>query len=183
MPNGFSADFQQIYKSSVSGKIKKRLGSINYKYPGNIRLEMAPPPVKTIFVSNPKESWYYTAPFITGEKGDVIISNSGHKDFVRIFDVLKKGLVDNENYKIIKKKNLVEIIYAKKMQKKLEVSKTVLKFKKLAKQSFKNIEWIEFFYINKKPVKMIFSKLIINPKFSNNHFHFIVPKNTNISAQ
>jgi len=183
IPAKFRANFRQIYKSSVTGKVKKRSGSISYKYPGYIRLEMKAPPVKTIFVSNSRTSWYYTAPFIEGEKGDVIVSNSGDKEFVKIFDILNSGLKNNPKYKVIINKDLAEFKFSKKSARMLGVSKTIIKFHSPENKTFKNINWIKFYYTNKKPVQMIFSQLSINPSFGDNTFQFTPPKNTNISHE
>lgn len=183
IPARFKANFQQIYKSAVSGKVKRRSGSISYKYPGNIRLEMTPPPVKTIFVSNSRTSWYYTAPFIDGEKGDVIISNSGDKEFVKIFDILKLGLKDNQKYKVDIKGDLANIKFSSKTARLLEATKTTIKFKSAKIRTFNNIRWIKFYYVNKRPVQMVFSSLAVNPSFGNSTFLFTPPKNTNISRE
>ena len=86
IPNTFKAYFKQSYKSSLSGKEKITKGYIEYFYPGRVRFEVTSPD-KTIFVSNPQTTWYYNAPFIDGEPGEVLIKKTGKMVISKFFDL------------------------------------------------------------------------------------------------
>ena len=78
-----------------------RQGTIDYKYPGQIRFETNTPST-VIFTSNGVRAWYYRAPFIEGEEGEVTESTAKDGDtiFIKFFDSLKNGLITNDYYEI-----------------------------------------------------------------------------------
>ena len=84
IPDTFKANFKQSYKSSLSGKEKVTEGHIEYFYPGRVRFEITSPD-KTIFVSNPTTTWYYNAPFVDGEPGEVLIKKTGKNGYHKVF--------------------------------------------------------------------------------------------------
>ena len=91
IPNTFKAHFKQSYKSSLSGKEKVTKGYIEYFFPGRVRFEVTSPD-KTIFVSNPQTTWYYNAPFIDGEPGEVLIKKTGKMVISKFFDCVNLSL-------------------------------------------------------------------------------------------
>ena len=88
LPQGFSARFEQEYVSILKGNTKKGQGFVDYKYPSNIRFETSTPS-QIIFVSNGVKSWYYRAPFIEGEEGEVTESKAQEESSVYIKFSLK----------------------------------------------------------------------------------------------
>ena len=106
LPSSFKARFTQEYVSSLRREKRTSHGAIHYSYPGHIRFSVDGKQ-KIAFVSNAKKSWYYTAPFIEGEPGELITSGGGagqkQNPYARLFDILRQGLVDNRYYKISKK--------------------------------------------------------------------------------
>jgi outer membrane lipoprotein-sorting protein len=181
LPASFKANFVQEFKSSLSGKIKSSNGSVEYRYPGRIRFEVEKPN-NTIFVSNAKKAWYYTAPYIEGEPGQVSISPSGKFPLSRFFDSLKKGLRSNKYYKVNKlMPGDYELTFLKKSAKEMGIAKAVLHFKKKKSAKFLNLERVQLDYLNKKKATIKLSKIQRNPKLTKKHFDFEIPKNTKIS--
>ena len=70
LPNSFRAQFTQSYTSSLKNKIKTSKGVIEYQYPGNIYFSTEGTQ-KIIYVSNRTQNWYYVAPFLDGEPGEL----------------------------------------------------------------------------------------------------------------
>ena len=181
IPNTFKAYFKQSYKSSLSGKEKVTKGYIEYFYPGRVRFEVTSPD-KTIFVSNPQTTWYYNAPFIDGEPGEVLIKKTGKMVISKFFDVLKAGLKDNEFYKVKNKKNLYEVNFSKSVMSEIGIKKSILSFKENeAVPKFRNVSYIDLHYTDKRIVKMTFSKIEESLAFAKSRFVFKVPENTQIS--
>ena len=118
LPKSFSAQFEQEYVSTLKGKVKKGNGTIDYLYPGNIRFKTTIPS-EILFVSNGIKSWYYRAPFIEGEEGEVTETSAkeGSGIFTRFFDSLKNGLSDNAIYTVSKKDKESTITFLEKSKK------------------------------------------------------------------
>jgi outer membrane lipoprotein carrier protein len=180
VPKSFSADFVQEFKSSLSGKIKKSEGKIDYKYPSNIRLEMEGKSPLT-FVSNPDKTWYYRPPFEKGQPGELKIGATTENSLSKFFDMLKNGLDSNKDYEVKKKDNEYDITFKEDAAKKIKVKSAVLVFKKDKKHDFSEIEKIHLSYTNKKKVTMVLSELKVGATFSTNHFTFFPPKNTRVA--
>lgn len=178
-PNKFKANFEQSYISSISGKKKLSVGEIYYKYPSNIRLETKKP-AKVIFVSNKEKTWYYTAPVIEGEPGEVIIKPSIDKNFSHFLDSLMSGLKTNSRYSVkAMTKTSYLLSFTKKMEKIVGVKKAIVNISRGKK--FKNIKNIVLHYSDGKEVTISLFNLKTAPKFKNSFFTFSAPKNTNIS--
>lgn len=177
LPQSFRTNFEQKYKSIISGKEKISLGAMDYSYPGKIRFEITNPE-QTIFVSDAKTSWYYTAPFDPKEKGEVIIQDSNKLLITKFFDTLKKGLITNTSYTVEKNDKGYVLQFSEKVSKELNIFKAQLisEVKDLKKLS--EIKEIILFYKDKKEVKLTFSSFIENVKFDSSYFNFKIPQNT-----
>ena len=181
IPDTFKAYFKQSYKSSLSGKKKVTTGSIEYFYPGRVRFEITSPD-KTIFVSNPSKTWYYNAPFVDGEPGEVLIKKTGKMVISKFFDILKTGLKNNKLYKVESKKNYYEVQFSKKIIGEIGIRKSILSFRNSkSNPQFGDINYIDLHYTDKRIVKMTFSKIEESVIFAKNRFIFKVPENTQIS--
>ena len=66
-----TADFSQVTEDAVLVKKKKSSGRIFIKRPSKVRWETAQPD-QNLLVSDGTKFWYYTPPFDTGERGQVI---------------------------------------------------------------------------------------------------------------
>lgn len=178
LPTSFSSKFEQEYVSTLKGKIKKGEGSIDYKYPGQIRLETSLPSA-VIFTSNGAKVWYYRAPFIEGEEGEVTESSAqdGSTAFIKFFDSLKQGLISNSIYDV-KSGDPTVITFKPKSQKEFGINKSSIYFKSKSGKNFSDIEAIELTLADGKRSKLKFLELKSDIKFSANHFIFSPPTNT-----
>ena len=174
LPSSFSSRFEQEYVSALKGKVKKGQGLIDYKYPGHIRFETSTPSA-VIFVSNGVKAWYYRAPFIDGEQGEVTETSAreGASIYIKFFDALKKGLSSNDFYDV-KNNNLT---FKGKTKTELGINKAKLNFKNNA-QSFENLESIELTFSDNKLSKIKFIDLKTNTNLSAERFNFVAPANT-----
>jgi outer membrane lipoprotein-sorting protein len=174
LPQTFSSRFEQEYVSTLKGKIKKGQGTIDYKYPGQIRFETNTPST-VIFTSNGNRSWYYRAPFIEGEQGEVteMPAKEGASVFIKFFDALKKGLSSNEFYDF--KENV--ITFKGKTKTDLGVNKARLTFKNNS-QKFDDLDVIELTLADGKNSKIKFIDLKSNVNLTAEKFNFTPPPNT-----
>ena len=179
LPKNFKSSFVQEHKSKLKGKIVKSYGKVEYSFPSQIRFEIDKPD-KLIYVSNKKLSWYYTAPFIEGEPGTLNIRKSEGNGLHRFFDSLKGGLTSNKLYKVKKSGVTAQVTFSKKIAKELEIAFAVFKFKEKGFQ-FTSLKTIEVTYLDKRKVKLDFTKINTNISFKKDHFTFNAPKNTRIN--
>lgn len=178
LPKSFSSKFEQEYISTLKGKTKKGNGIIEYKYPGQIRFETSTPST-VIFVSNGVKAWYYRAPFIEGEQGEVTESKAseGATIYIKFFDSLKNGLISNDYYDV-KKGEPVTLIFKPKAAKELGIKESMLYFKKKEGQKFEELDAINLVFADGKNSKLKFVDLKVNPAMGADRFNFIPPANT-----
>lgn len=178
LPQTFSSKFEQEYVSSLKGKVKKGQGVIEYKYPSQIRFETNTPST-VIFVSNGVKAWYYRAPFIEGEQGEVTESSAkeGSTIYIKFFDSLKNGLVSNDYYDV-KKGDAATLIFKPKAVKELGIKESVLNFKNKGSQKFEELEAIDLVFSDGKKSKLKFVELKVNPSLGADRFNFTPPANT-----
>lgn len=183
LPSSFSANFTQEYISSLKGKVKKGNGSIEYKFPGNIRFETSNP-THVLYVTNGKKSWYYSFPFIEGEEGELTESNSsdGSGLFTKFFDSLKNGLKANSLYDVKQEGEAYTLIFTKKSSSEVGMKKAKLIFTS-AKAEFSNLNSIEIEFLDGKKSTMKLSDLKLNPNFDGAKFNFVAPPKTKIVPQ
>ena len=177
LPSAFSSKFEQEYISTLKGKAKKGQGSIEYKYPGQIRFETTTPSTVT-YVSNGSKAWYYRAPFIEGEQGEVTESSAkeGSTTYIKFFDSLKNGLVSN-NYYDVKQGEPATLIFRPAASKELGIKQSRLFFKSKS-QKFEDIDTIELTFADNKTSKLKFVELKVNPELPAGRFNFVPPANT-----
>jgi len=179
VPDHFSASFEQVYKSALTGKEKRSKGLIDYSYPSSIKLVTSSPESLT-YVSNKEKSWYYTPPFIEGEPGQVTVQVAKKNTLTKFLDVLKKGLKSNKLYSVKKLKKSYSLVFKKKAKKQLGLKDATLLFKN-KKPKFVDLISVKMTLTNKKVKVLELSKINESPKFKKNHFEFVVPKNTKIN--
>ena len=179
LPKTFSVEIEQQIKSSLSGRIKKSIGTFDYKFPGFARFEFSKPSV-VIFVSNPNDTWYYRAPTIEGAKGDLIVNKTSKNSLVKFFDILNKGFKSNKYYKVKKGQNKYKITFSKKMAKKISAKHAFFNFQN-NKPIFSKIKSIKIDYIDKQPVTLVFKKIKENIKHPSDKFFFKIPPKTKIN--
>lgn len=178
LPQSFSSKFEQEYVSTLKGKTKKGQGTIEYKYPGQIRFETNTPST-VVFVSNGVKAWYYRAPFIEGEQGEVTESSAkeGSTIYIKFFDSLKNGLVSNDYYEV-KKGEPVTLVFKPKAAKELGIKESMLIFKNKGSQKFEELEAINLVFSDGKNSKLKFVDLKVNPGMGADRFNFVPPANT-----
>lgn len=180
LPKSFSAKFTQEYLSSLKGKVKKGNGSVDYKYPSNLRFETNNP-THVLFISNGKKSWYYTFPFIDGEDGELTESTGkdGMGVFIKFFDALNMGLASNNLYTVLKNNLIAEIIFNEKSAGEIGIKRAKLNFKE-KKYEFSMINSIELEFMDGKKSTMTLSEMKVNHAISDELFIFKAPKNTKL---
>ena len=176
LPPSFRADYEQTIVKKISGNLKKAHGKIEYLHPGNIRFEQTRPE-KVVWVSNPKKTWFYQAPFIKEEPGNLRITPTGTDSPSKIFDLLKDGLKDNTSYNVKKVKGSVELIF-KDPKLSSNFQKAILTFK--GKPTFKNLHSIKMIEQNGDPLELVFKSIDTEIRFKPKHFIFRAPANTRI---
>lgn len=180
LPQSFSAKFEQEYVSILKGNIKKGQGLIDYKYPGNIRFETSTPS-QIIFVSNGEKSWYYRAPFIEGEEGEVTETRArdGNSVFIKFFDSLKNGLVTNSFYDVKNAGDGTHVISFKaKTAKDLGIKEAVLTFNSVKDKEFSELKKIDLLFPDGKKSTLKLIDLKVNPPLDAQKFNFVAPPKT-----
>lgn len=178
LPQAFYSKFEQTYISTLKGKEKKGQGSIEYKFPGSIRFETNSPST-VIFVSNGVKAWYYRAPFIEGEQGEVTESSAkdGSTIYIKFFDSLKKGLVSNDYYDV-KKGQPVKLTFKPHAQKELGITDSEISFKVKGSEKFEDIESIALIFSDGKKSTLKLIDLKASQNFPSDRFNFTAPPNT-----
>lgn len=180
LPHGFSAKFEQEYVSILKGTLKKGQGLIDYKYPSNIRFETSTPS-QVIFVSNGTKSWYYRAPFIEGEEGEVTESKGqeGSSIYIKFFDSLKNGLSANSLYDVKYAGDGIHIIaFKNKTAKEFGIKEAMLTFNTAKNKEFSDLKKIDLLFPDGKKSTLRFVDLKINPEFDSQKFNFVAPLKT-----
>ena len=178
LPKTFSAKFEQEYVSTLKGKMKKGSGFIDYKFPGHIRFESSTPST-VIFTSNGEKAWYYRAPFIDGEQGEVTETSAknGSMSYIKFFDSLKNGLVSNKYYSVTNGEH-VRLKFTETSAKILGLRESVLSFKIKGSQKFSDLDYIELIFPDGKKTKLRFIELRTDVTFLLERFNFTSPPNT-----
>ena len=155
-------------------------GNLRYRHPGHLHL-VVNQPQKIIYVNNSKKSWYYTAPFIEGEPGEVTVNyNAKEGALIRLFDILRKGLKNNLYYRVntTGKEATLTFIRPGMMETQIRLVKIVFAKEKM---EFSQIERMEVNTIDDKSFKLKFNSIRTGVKFDDSIFSFKVPPNTRIS--
>lgn len=180
LPQSFSAKFEQEYVSILKGNTKKGEGSIEYKYPSNIRFETSTPS-QVIFVSNGVKAWYYRAPFIEGEEGEVSETSAKESNsvYIRFFDSLKNGLSSNSLYDVKNAGDGMHVVtFKSKTAKDFGIKEAVLTFNSAKDKDFSELKKIDLLFPDGKKSTLKFVNLKVNPAMDASHFNFVAPPKT-----
>lgn len=182
VPASFSANFEESFISVATGKEKKSFGKVDYKFPGHIRFEKVSPDPST-FVSNPKMSWYYVPPFVSGEQGQVTIQKSSKLPLTKFLDSVKNGIEGSKlfTHKYVGKSLI--LTFVKTIQKEMTLKEVTLHANKEAKlvQKMNEFEKMTLVYTDGRKVTLKFIDLKEDVSFSANHFVFDVPSKTKVT--
>ena len=180
LPTSFSAKFEQEYISILKGNMKKGEGSIEYKYPSNIRFETTTPS-QVIFVSNGVKAWYYRAPFIEGEEGEVSETSAKESSsvYINFFDSLKNGLSSNSQYDVKNAGDGTHVVTFKpKIAKEFGIKEAVLIFNSEKDKNFSELKKIELLFPDGKKSSLKFVDLKTNISLDTSRFNFVAPPKT-----
>lgn len=183
LPASFSTSYEESFKSAATGKIKKSFGRIDYKFPRHIRFEVVSPDPSS-FVANPKNSWYYTPPFVEGEEGQVIVQRSEDLVLTKFLDSLKNGAKTNKAYSVAFEKDKLLLTFSAILKKDLQMNKAVLTTKsgEAAKaQTLAEFQKLELHHANGKTVTMTFLEFKSGVSFNTGHFEFTIPPKTKVT--
>lgn len=178
LPKTFEAQFVKEEKSVLSGKILKSQGKIIYQYPGRIRMESTGND-KTIFVSNPFETYFYTPPAFEDVPGELTINKTKNVPISKFFDSLEKGLKSNSIYTVEVKKEHVYLGFTKVGVEEMKILSAKLFFD--GKKEFSYLKKVEITLDNQKSMLFNFDHIKENSKFSKNTFEFKAPSNTRVT--
>jgi outer membrane lipoprotein-sorting protein len=180
LPSSFSANFEESYISHT-GKEKKNFGKIDYQYPGKIRFEYTSPD-PSVFVSNPKQSWYYVPPFVEGEPGQVTIQKSSNLPLTKFLDSIKDGIEGSKLFTHKYQGQELQLDF-KDGQTEIPLKQAILHGKKDPKtiDSMSDFEKLTLVHTDGKKVSLRFLELKENVKFQDGHFVFKVPAKTKIT--
>jgi outer membrane lipoprotein-sorting protein len=182
LPTSFSADYNEKFTSSATGKEKTSSGHIDFQRPGLVRFAVLKPDPST-FVSNGKTSWYYTPPFIDGEEGQVVVQKSEGMPFTLFLEALSKGTHSNAGYDVKKTGNRFVLTFKGQLRKYLQMKEAILEAEGDASRAMDlgDFKYLLMTYSSGKKVNMQLTNFKRDVKFADDHFVFIVPPKTKIS--
>ena len=178
LPKTFQAQFIKEEKSVLSGKTLKSQGNITYQYPGRIRMESTGNE-KTIFVSNPFETYFYTPPVFDDVPGELTVNKAKSVPISKFFDSLEKGLKTNAIYEVKEKEGSVLLAFTKEGLNQMKIKSANLHFD--GKKLFSHLKKVEITLDNDKKMTINLNHIKVNTEVSKNTFEFKAPENTRIS--
>ena len=124
LPASFSAQYENSWQSAIGGT-KKEFGSIDYKYPSNVRLEVKSEPNLTL-VTNKATSWYYQPAFVKTEQGQVTVQKSSSHPVIKFLDSLKEDVVSSKYFSSKESGNDLVLSFNKEGQKEFSLLEVIL---------------------------------------------------------
>ncbi len=177
IPQSFSARYENSWQSAIGGT-KKQEGTLDYKYPSNVRLDVKSEP-KTTLVTNKNTTWYYQPAFNPKEESQVSIQKSSSHPVIKFLDSMKDGL---ENSKFFTSKitgNDMTLTFNEAGKKEFSFQEVILHANKAFKDiTLKDIDSIEMKDANGKLQKLRFLELKEGVSFPASHFVFEIPPKT-----
>ncbi len=182
MPQAFTGTFLQIQKTSSPFKKDHKVEtSISYQYPKQFRMKIKNKKQDTLFICNKSNTWFYSAPLIEGEKGQLRRSKSSKFCYVKLFDALSRGLTSNKIYTVTKKSaKEFSLSFSKAATEELSFEKVNITFDDLPAK-FQNVESLALYKVGAK-APIIFKRKAIKvvESLDKKLFTFKIPKNTEI---
>jgi outer membrane lipoprotein-sorting protein len=127
------------------------------------------------------KSWYYRAPFIEGEEGELTESSAkeGNSIFIKFFDSLKNGLISNALYEVKNAGDGIHVLTFKtKTAKDFGIKEAILTFNSAKDKDFSELKKIDLLFPDGKKSTLRFMDLKINPIADAQKFNFIAPPKT-----
>lgn len=180
LPSSFSAQYENSWQSAT-GSTKKEFGSIDYKYPSNVRIDVKSDPPKTL-VTNQKTTWMFEPPFVETEQAQVTIFKSSSHPVIKLLDSLRDGITTSKFFSSKEKGNDLLLIFNKEGQKEFSLMEVTLhgtkNFKEVA--GLKDIQSIDLKDTNGKIKTLKFLDLKEGVNFPSSHFIFTIPPKTKV---
>lgn len=177
-PNSFKASFREERTGVLSKEKIINSGFVEYKYPGRLRFELEGP-IATVLVVSPEKTWYYTAPVIEGEKGELRITATKKGSVGKVFDLMRGGIKNNENYRVVREDNRYELILSEATGKELGVQKINLFFKEA--KEFRHLSRMDI-SSGGRLKSYFFRDIDPNANIPEVRFRFQTPANTNVTS-
>ncbi len=178
LPKTFEASFIKEEKSVLSGKTLKSQGKIIYQYPGRIRMESTGNE-KTVFVSNPFDTYFYTPPVFDDVPGELTINKTKSVPISKFFDSLEKGLKTNAIYNVTDATDHVVLDFTKEGKEEMKILAAKLFFD--GQKLFSHLKKVEITLDNQKNLVINLDHIKTNTEISKNTFEFKAPENTRVS--
>ncbi len=180
LPASFSAQYENSWQSAIGGT-KKEFGSIDYKYPSNVRLDVKSEPNLTL-VTNKATSWYYQPAFVKTEQAQVTVQKSSSHPVIKFLDSLKEGVESTKYFSSKENGNDLVMTFNKEGQKEFSLTEVILHGTKPYKDvsGLKDIQSIELKDSNGKIKNLRFTDLKEGVTFPASHFIFNVPPKTKV---
>ncbi len=180
VPSSFSANYEENLVS-ITGKVKKSFGKIDYQFPGHLRFEVTSP-VSSLFVVNPKRTWFYQPAFVKGEKDQVTVQKSSNLPLVKFLDSVKNGLENSKMFTAQYVGNDLILTFNKNSQKEMGFIEVVLHGSQDAKnvKELKGFENLTLKHLNKNKTNIKLIDLKESVSFPAGHFEFTPAPNTKI---
>lgn len=180
IPKSFKMELTQIHKSLLKKKNKKTNVFLDYQYPSRFILNSEN---ETMYTNNGKKSWFYKAPFIEGEEGEVVIQKNSQLGLLRFFDSLQRGFEKSKyfSYKLTDKK--LSFIFNKKGIEVLNLKQMDFYIKKPKKISMLKIDDVlEMVMVksNGQKTRLLIKSVKKDIPFKYSHFNFKIPPHTKI---
>jgi outer membrane lipoprotein-sorting protein len=180
VPTSFTANYEENLVS-VTGKAKKSFGKVDYKYPGHLRFEVTSP-VASLFVVNPKKTWFYQPAFVQGEKDQVTIQKTSNLPLIKFLDSVKDGIESSKLFSTKFEKNDLILSFNSSAQKEMGFEEVILHAKTEAREikELKGFENITLKHTNKNKTNIRLIDLKENVSFPAEHFEFRPSPNTKV---
>jgi outer membrane lipoprotein-sorting protein len=172
VPASFSANYEESL-TSVTGRTKKSFGKVDYKFPGHLRFEVTSP-VSSLFVVNPKKTWFYQPAFVQGEKDQVTIQKTSNLPLIKFLDSVKDGIENSKLFTTKFEKNDLILSFVPSAQKEMGFEQVILHATVEAKgvKELKGFENMTLKHTNKNKTSIKLIDLKENVSFPADHFEF-----------
>lgn len=174
LPASFSAQYENTYQSAT-GSAKKENGFIDYKFPGNVKLEVKGD-TPTTYVTNGKSTWMFQPAFVKGEKDQVTIGKASGHPVIKFLDSMRTDFEKSQYFEAKENGNDLMLTFNSVGVKEFSLKEVTLHGSKAFKDvsSLKDILSIDLTDTNGKLKKIKFIDLKEGVSFPASHFIFNV---------
>jgi outer membrane lipoprotein-sorting protein len=182
VPSSFTANYEENLLSAT-GKIKKSFGKVDYKYPGHLKFEVTSP-VASLFIVNPKKTWFYQPAFVQGEKDQVTVQKSSNLPLIKFLDSVKNGPENSKLFKTNYNQHDLILTFEKNVQKEMGFEEVILHATSEAKgvKELKGFEKITLKHLNKNTTNIRLIHFKENVSFPDNYFQYVPSSQTKVMS-